>query len=120
MSLNGLVHPERTKCESANWRWVRAQQLAPQGLGPIMNPERKCSYGDIAPYESQQVLNEMAAAMPYRIWGYPNVTQCSRLAPLLYAPRVDPNPPKPCSSNGQCNCGGTTPQWPYGFYCGKH
>ncbi len=120
MSLNGLVRPERTKCESANWRWVRAHQLAPQGLGPVMNPQRQCNYGDIAPYTSQQVLNDMAKAMPFRIWGYPNVTQCSRLGPLLYAPRVDPNPPKSCSDQGRCNCGGEYPNWPYGFYCGKH
>lgn len=113
MSLNGLVKPEREKCESANWRWVRAHQLAPQGLGPVMYPYRQCNYGDIAPYESQKVLNEMAASMPLRIWGYPNVTACSRLAPLLYAPRVDPNPP---STN---RCQRRQPQWPFGYYCGK-
>lgn len=119
MSLNGLVHPNRTKCESANWRWVRAAQLAPQGLGPVLDQERQCDYGDIAPYKSQQVLNDIANTMPFRIWGYPNVTSCSKLSPLLYAPRVDPKPPVPCSERGQCKCG-RDQQWPYGFYCGQH
>ena len=89
MSLNGLVKPERTKCESANWRWVRAHQLAPQGLGPYIDTQNKCNYGSIAPYTSQQVLLQMSETMPFRIWGYPAVTDCSRLAPLLYYHRRD-------------------------------
>ena len=117
MSLNGLVHPEREKCESLNWRWVRAHQLAPQGLGPEMSTQNECNYGDVAPYTSPQELQKMDAALPLRVWGYPNVTQCSRLAPLIYAPRVDPNPPKPCGA--QCTCNSCARQWPYGFYCGK-
>lgn len=84
MSLNGLVKPDRTKCESANWRWVRAHQLAPQGLGPHIDPHNNCNYGDIAPYTSQQVLLEMSETIPFRIWGYPVVTDCSRMGPLLY------------------------------------
>ena len=119
MSLNGLVHPAREKCESANWRWVRAHQLAPQGLGPQMDLQNRCNYGSFAPYTNPQEIWAMERAMPFRIWGYPAVTQCSRLAPLLYAPRVDPNPPKGQCGNGKCNCGGMYPQWPYGFYCGK-
>ncbi len=120
MSLNGLVHPAREKCESANWRWVRAHQLAPQGLGPILDTKNQCNYGVIAPYKSQQELCKMNRATPFRVWGYPNVTQCSKLAPLLYAPRVDPKPYKRHCSGGKCTCGGEFPQWPYGFYCGKH
>ena len=114
--INGLVHPFRKKCESANWRWIRGQQLAPQGLGPIMDTTKQCNYGSIAPYTSPQVMKEMDAETPFRVWGYPNVTQCSKLAPLLYAPRVDPNPQKTCG--GQCICGREHPQWPTGFFCG--
>ncbi len=117
MSLNALVHPEREKCESLNWRWVRAHQLGVQGLGPEMNTQNECNYGDYAPYTSPQELQKMDATLPFRVWGYPNVTPCSRLAPLLYAPRVDPNPPKPCGA--QCTCNSRARQWPYGFYCGK-
>jgi hypothetical protein len=120
MSLNGLVRPAREKCESANWRWVRAHQLAPQGLGPEMDLQRRCNYGSVAPYTNPQELAAMERTTPFRVWGYPNVTQCSRLGPLLYAPRVDPNPPKGDYGSGKCNCGGESPQWPYGFYCGKH
>lgn len=115
MSLYGLVHPAQQKCESANWRWVRSQQLAPQGLGPIMDTTNKCNYGDFAPYVSPKVINELEQALPFRVWGYPNVTQCGRLAPLLYAPRRDPNP-KPPTGPG-CSCQRETPQWPYGYKC---
>ena len=83
MSLNGLVQPEREKCESLNWRWVRAQQLAPQGLGPVMDQKMKCDYGEYAPYKSQKVLNELKAAQPFRVWGYPVSSSCG-LGPLLY------------------------------------
>nr|QBK87299.1 MAG: hypothetical protein LCMAC201_02010 [Marseillevirus LCMAC201] len=117
MSLNGLVHPEREKCESANWRWVRAHQLAPQGLGPLLDTQNRCDYGSIAPYTSAEEMAKMNATMPFRIWGYPNVTQCSRLAPLLYYPRVDPNPKRKCGP--QCTCGSDNPSWPAGFYCGR-
>ena len=85
MSLNGLVHPDRPKCQSLNWSWVRAQQIAPQGLGPHLDPVRRCDYGDIAPYTDPAVVQEVETAMPFRIWGYPNVTACSRLSPLLFA-----------------------------------
>ena len=116
MSLNGLVHPEREKCESQNWRWIRAHQLGVQGLGPIMDTTNECNYGNNAPYVSPKVQQQMDNALPFRVWGYPNVTQCSKLAPLLYAPRVDPNPKPP--SCPQCSVSTNNPSWPKGFYCG--
>ena len=112
MSLNGLVHPAREKCESLNWRWVRAHQLAPQGLGPVMSPIRQCDYGQIGPYVSPQVKQQLDAATPYRVWGYPAVTACSRMAPILHYQRRDPNPQQQRGPN--CNCGSDNPGWPYG------
>lgn len=130
MSLNGLVHPFREKCESQNWRWVRGMQLMPQGLGPVMNTQLQCTYGQFAPYENPEVIKELEATTPFRVWGYPNVTQCGRMAPLLYYRKVDPNPSRascgevgtnpatgcPYSGNGpprQCSCGSDNPSWPY-------
>lgn len=110
MSLNALVQPEHEKCESLNWRWVRANQLAPQGLGPRLDPCLQCSYGDIAPYQSPQLMAQMRASMPLRVWGYPNVTPGGRMAPLIYYPRVDPNPP--VQTKG-CNCSANKYGWPY-------
>ena len=115
MSLNGLVHPKQEKCQSLNWSWVRANQLAPQGLGPIMNTEMQCNYGDYAPYTSQKTIRQLEQAQPFRVWGYPNVTSCSRLGPLLYAPRVDKNPRY---KTVNCTCSSGNPGWPQGFYCG--
>jgi hypothetical protein len=116
--INGLVHPFREKCESANWRWVRANQLAPQGLGPAMNLQNQCSYGMIAPYTNPQVVAQMEAATPFRVWGYPNVTACGKLAPLLYAPRVDSNPTPAAGPQCTCNNAIVNP-WPSGYFCGK-
>jgi hypothetical protein len=113
MSLNGLVHPEREKCESLNWRWIRAHQLGVQDMGPIMDTKNECNYGNNAPYISPKVQQEMNMGLPFRVWGYPNVTQCSRLAPLLYAPRIDPNPK---SNNGKQHCTGDKKTFAY--YCG--
>lgn len=115
MSLNGLVHPEKTKCESANWRWVRAHQLAPQGYGPALDLTNRCNYGDTAPYTDQRVMSQMKAELPLRVSGYPNVTMCGKLGPLIYLPKMDTNPKK-----SECNCGPKEQQWPWGFYCGKH
>lgn len=132
MSLYGLVHPFPEKCESLNWRWVHSAQLVPQGLGPVMKTTPQCDFGDIAPYKNPQVIRELAATMPFRIWGYPNVTQCGRMAPLLYYRRPDPNPTyKSCGgrgtnpatgcpytnnpNRGQCSCGSDNPSWPYTF-----
>jgi len=84
MSLNGLVHPKREKCESLNWRWVRTHQLGVQGLGPHMDTKNKCGYGDVAPYTAPREIQKLDATLPFRVWGYPAVTQCSRLGPLLY------------------------------------
>ena len=93
MSLNGLVHPFPKKCNSANWRWIRAHQLAPQGLGPVMDTQIRCDYGDIAPYTDPRVVQSIEMTTPFRVWGYPAVTDCSRLAPLLYDVRNRPMPP---------------------------
>lgn len=117
MSLNGLVHPERKKCESANWRWVRAHQLAPQGYGPTMDLTNRCNYGDIAPYTDERVVSQMNAELPLRVEGYPNVTMCGKLGPLIYLPKIDKDAGK---RQSQCNCGPKEQQWPWGFYCGKH
>jgi len=96
MSLNGLVQPWPEKCASLNWNWIRAHQLAPQGLGPIMDPTIKCNYGEYAPYIYPQ--QSLKIAQPFRVWGYPNVTQCSTLAPLLYKHRVNT-----LNNSRQCN-----------------
>jgi len=98
MSLNGLVRPFPEKCESLNWRWVVGNQLTPQGLGPVMDQTIKCEYGDIAPYTNPNVTAQLQATTPFRVWGYPNVTQCGRMAPLLYYHKNGPR-----QSNG---CGG--------------
>jgi hypothetical protein len=84
MSLNGLVHPFREKCESANWRWVRAHQLMPQGLGPIMDQQNRCDYYDSAPYIDPKVMQELHNYNVLRASGYPNVTMFGKMGPLLY------------------------------------
>lgn len=96
MSLYGLVHPFQKKCSSANWRWVRSQQLAPQGLGPALDLTNRCDYGQVAPYTNPKVIQSIDQSLPFRVWGYPAVTDCSRLAPLLYDTK---NRKMPC----QCN-----------------
>ena len=115
MSLNGLVRPNRPKCQSLNWSWIRAHQLAPQGLGPIMDPIRRCDYGNTAPYIDPTVYNKLDKLTPYRVWGYPNVTKCSRLAPLIYSPEYDKKVVDEYSK--QCNCVRDYKQWSYGYYC---
>ena len=132
MSLNGLVHPFPEKYESLNWRWVHGLQMGPQGLGPIMNKTPQYDYGNIAPYTDPKVVAQLEATMPFRIWGYPNVTQCGRMAPLLYYRRKDPNPQSPNGCGApetnpltgcpysknvprQCGCGSDNPSWPYTF-----
>lgn len=109
MSLNGLVHPDIPKCQSLNWSWVRAQQLAPQGYGPTLSNIPQCNYGEYAPYIFPETIRKLENTTPFRIEGYPNVTQCSRLAPLLYSPKIDKNRERSCQIN----------RWPYGFYCGN-
>jgi hypothetical protein len=117
MSLYGLVHPEQEKYQSLNWSWVRAQQLAPQGLGPYMDTRPQFEYGEYAPYISPSVINNLQQTQPFRIWGYPNVSPCGKMAPLLYAPRRDPNPQQ---NTKQCSCNAPIQRWPYGFYCGQN
>jgi len=122
MALNGLVHPFPVKCESLNWRWVVGNQMTPQGLGPKMNQQVQCNYGDSAPYQDPRVLQQLENTLPFRVWGYPAVTQCGRMAPLLYYHRRDPNPDtRSCGASGvcggqpsgKCSCGSDNPSWPY-------
>jgi hypothetical protein len=113
MSLYGLVHPFPEKYQSLNWSWVRAQQLAPQGLGPVMDTTPKYEYGEYAPYVSYNVLNNLKNAQPFRVWGYPNVTPCGRMAPILYYARRDPDP---SVQTKNCKCNVEKNRWPY---CGK-
>jgi len=108
MSLYGLIHPDRTKCESLNWRIVRGEQLQPNSG---MTKERQCDYGAMAPYTSSRTVSMLERENPLRIMGYPYVTKCSTLSPLIYAPKT--------ASRPQNEYGPQYPQWPYGFYCGK-
>lgn len=84
--------PNEKKCESANWRWVRAPQLVPQGYEPSLDLANRCEYGDVAPYTNERVLSQMQTGQPLHIAGYPNVTMCGKLGPLIYLPKIDTNP----------------------------
>jgi hypothetical protein len=111
MSLNGLVNPFREKCESLNWRMIRSEQLQPQGLGPYINMQNRCDYSSIAPYTDPNVIRKLYSELPLRIAGYPAVTPCGRMAPLIYYPKIDRNP--------KVKCGPEMIRWPYGYYCNR-
>jgi hypothetical protein len=95
MSLNSHVHPFPRKCESYNNRMIWAEQLAPQGLGPFIDPVMQCDYpGGVAPYLQPEIQRGMAFADQFREAGYFWTNDCGKLTPILYQTRRDPNPVK--------------------------